>query len=36
MLELEAAIRDEDFEYFISNFGEATHHRSVPQEAIER
>jgi hypothetical protein len=29
-------MRDEDFEYFISKFGEATHRMEVPEAAIER
>jgi len=29
-------MRDEDFEGFIEDFGEATHHQPVPPEAIER
>lgn len=29
-------MRDEDFAYFISKFGEATHHQTVSAEAIDR
>lgn len=29
-------MRDEDFEYFVSKFGEATHRADVPPEAIEK
>lgn len=29
-------MRDEDFAYFISKFGEAIHHQTVPAEAIDR
>ena len=29
-------VRDEDFEYFISKFGEAFHRRDVPEDVIER
>jgi hypothetical protein len=30
------AMRDEDFEYFVSKFGEATHHVDVPGEKIHK
>jgi hypothetical protein len=29
-------MRDEDFDYFIEKFGEATHHEAVPQAAIDK